>query len=208
MEDPERLDDALAEASEEAVLLIHSGVRVLAQAFDAMLQALALAPVDGLLPAARLNRENGSRIVPPLGGSAAFSLFEGVTFSGALLVRRESLAAAKEGRPYAVESPFMGLADFCVTRSERIWPYPEPAVELPGDRAIAVRSSLPARVAAYDDASSTERYYMLAAGYGAASQERSVAPRRALALAAVDLGLAPLIRIGSWCLRRLRRWTR
>jgi glycosyltransferase involved in cell wall biosynthesis len=207
-EDPGALDDELAKIGEEAVLMIHSGVRVLEPAFDAMLQSLAAAPVDGLLPAARLTDKSGSRVVPPLGGSPAFSLFEGVTFTGALLVRRQSLFAAKAGRPFAVDSPFMGLSDFCVAGNARIWPYPAPVVELPDDCVIAVRSSLPARVAAYDDASSTERYYMLAAGYGAVNQERLIAPRREVALAAVDLGLAPLIRIASWALRRLRRWIR
>jgi glycosyltransferase involved in cell wall biosynthesis len=206
-EDPERFARELAEIREDAVLMIHSGVRVVPGAFQSMLGALGT-HIDGLLPAGRVSGKRGSRIVPPLGGSASFSLFEGVTFTGALLVRRGVLAAARAGRPFAVESPFMGLADFCVARSERIWPYPEPVVDLPDDGPITVKSSLPARVAVYGGASPTERYYMLAAGYGAASEERNVAPRRELALAAVDLGMAPLIRIGSWGLRRFRRWMR
>jgi glycosyltransferase involved in cell wall biosynthesis len=208
-EDPEGFAGELAAIREDAVLLIHSGVRVVPHAFDAMVGALVASPiVDGLLPAAVVGRKRGSRIIPPLGGSASFSLFEGVTFTGALLVRRGVLEAAKAGRPFAVESPFMGLADFCVARSERIWPYPEPVVNLPDDGPITVRSSLPARIAVYDNASPTERYYMLAAGYGAATEGRSAPSKRELALAAVDLGFASLVRVGSWGLRRFKRWMR
>ena len=166
-----------------------------------MLEALQRAPVDGLLPAGRQVR---GAILPPLGGSAAFSLFEGVTFTGALLVRREVLFAAKQGRAYAIDAPFLGLADFCVACAERIWPYPEPVTELVTN--IDVKSSLPARIAAYGDASPIDRYYMLAAGYGAANHERPVSFRRELVLRALDGGFAPLIRAGAWGLRRLRRW--
>ena len=206
--DPEALDAELAAVVEDAVLLIHSGVTVVPDAFGAMLEALGSAGVDGLLPAGRITGEHGSSVVPPLGGSAAFSLFEGVTFTGALLVRRDALFAAKAGRAYAIDSPFMGLADFCVTRSERIWPYPEPVAERAASCRIDVKSSLPARVAAYGDASVIDRYYMLAAGYGAANHERPIAYNRELALALVNLGLTPLVRIGAWWMRRLRRWMR
>src|SRR5207244_9639695 len=113
----------------------------------------------------------------PLGGSAAFSLYEGVTFTGALLLRREALLAAKAGQPFAVESPFLGLADFCVARNARIWPYPEAVVERSGGTAIEARSALPARVAAYGQASPSDRYYMLAAGYGAANQQGRPGPK-------------------------------
>jgi hypothetical protein len=190
------------------VLLIHAGVTVVSDAFGAMVQALGLAPVDGLLPAGRVMAHHGSRVLPPLGVSAAFGLFEGVTFTGALLVRREVLRMAKAGRAFAVESPFMGLADFCVTRNERIWPYPEPVAEHDESCRIEVKSPLPARVAAYGDASATELYYMLAAGYGAATHALPVAYPRQLALATVNLGLTPLVRLGSWGFRRLRRWMR
>ncbi|MEA2338065.1 MAG: hypothetical protein QOE82_2072, partial [Thermoanaerobaculia bacterium] len=161
-----------------------------------------------LLPAGRIVEKNGSRIIPPLGGSAAFSLFEGVTFTGALLVRRDALLAAKQGRSFAVESAFMGLSDFCVANGGKIWPYPEPVVERAEEVRINVKNALPARVAAYDGASSNDRYYMLAAGYGAASHERPVGFKRELALAALDLGLTSVVRVGSWGLRRLRRWMR
>ena len=69
-----------------------------------------------------------------------------------------------------------------------------------------MKGSLPARVAAYGEASAVDRYYMLAMGYGAMNGDRPVAYKRELALAAVNMGLAPLVRVGSWMRRRLRRW--
>lgn len=205
-EDPDGLDAELAAVVEDAVLLIHSGVSVARDPFGAMLEALASMAVDGLVPAGRIVKDHGSSVVPPLGGSAAFSLLEGVTFTGALLVRREALFEAKAGRAFAVDSAFMGLADFCVTRCKRIWPYPEPLAERAESCRIEARSSLPARVAAYADASAVDRYYMLAAGYGAANREQPIGSTRKLALAAVDLGLTSFVRIASWGMRRLRRW--
>ncbi len=206
--DPDAFEAALAAVNEDAVLLIHSGVSVDRNAFGAMLESLGTAGVDGLIPAGGVTGERRSSVVPPLGGSAPFSLFQGVTFTGALLMRREALVAAKEGRALAIESPFMGLADACVTQSERIWPYPEIVTEYVESFRLMVKSSFPARVAAYDDVSPTDRYYMLAAGYGAANHERPVAYKRELALAAINLGLTPLVRIGAWAMRRLRRWLR
>ena len=71
-----------------------------------------------------------------------------------------------------------------------------------------MKSGLPGRVAAYADAASGDRYYMLATGYGAATHPGPAAYRRQIALRAVSLGLLPLVRLGSWGLRRLRRWKR
>jgi glycosyltransferase involved in cell wall biosynthesis len=207
--DLEIIESELATITEDAVLLIHSGVAVVPKAFEAMVAALESARLDGLLPAGRIvdpGSARGERIIPPLGGSAAFSLFEGVTFTGAMLIRRSALSAARAGRPLAMESPFMGLADLCVTHSDRIWPYPEPVVERTADGGFAVKGSLPARVAAYGESSRADRYYMLAMGYGSVNHDRPVAYHRELALAAVNMGLAPLVRIGSWLRRRLRRW--
>src|SRR6185295_16643369 len=155
-EDADALTHEMALTVEDAVLLIHAGVTVVPDAFAAMVQVLGSSSVDGLLPAGRVVAQDRSQVLPPLGGSAAFSLFEGVTFTGALLVRREALCRAKAGRAFAVESPFMGLADYCVTRNERIWPYPEPVTERAENCRIDVKSPLPARVAAYGDASATE----------------------------------------------------
>ena len=123
-----------------------------------------------------------------------------------MLVRSPALAAARAGRPLAMESPFLGLADLCVTHSDRIWPYPEPVVERAANCVFAVKGSLPARVAAYGESSAVDRYYMLAVGYGGVNGDRPVAYKRELALAAVNMGLAPLVRIASWMRRRLRRW--
>jgi ribosomal protein L12E/L44/L45/RPP1/RPP2 len=235
--DLEIIERELATIVEDAVLLIHCGVAVDPQAFDAMVLALESGNLDGLLPAGKLAQTGvsvphtstqasqlvpaprtnvaqtllsvpGGRTIPPLGGSAAFSLFEGVTFTGAMLMRRTALEKACAGRRLTMDSPFIGLADLCVTHSERIWPYPEVVVERAEENRFEIKGSLPARVEAYGDASAVDRYYMLAMGYGSVNHERPVAFKRELALAAVNMGLAPVVRIGSWMWRRFRKWVR
>lgn len=202
--DAESIQAELAAITEDIVLLIHSGVAVMPDAFANILEVLGSAPVDGLVPAARV----GSRVFPPLGGSVAVSLLDGVTSGGALFVRRETLHAAMEGRALAIDAPFLGLADFCVTRSERLWPYPEVVVERPESLAIEARSSLPSRIAAYAESPANDRYYMLAAGYDAGARRQPAARMRRLALAAIDSGFGFAVRAASWGRRRLRGWMR
>jgi glycosyltransferase involved in cell wall biosynthesis/predicted O-methyltransferase YrrM len=196
---------AILSLAGDDLLLVHSGITVLPEQLSTMLGALSGSTVDGLLPAARAYDERGgARVVVPLGGSPAFCLFEGVTFTGAMLVTRTAVAAALRTHPPASDSPFLGLADFCVTDGE-VWPFPEVVVEFPAGAAVRMRNALPARVGAYEEASAVDRYYMLAQGYGARSGDRSgAAGRRTLALALVDLGLAPGVRLASWTLRRAR----
>ncbi len=198
----------LAGIAQDAVLLIHSGVALLPEAFTPMLDALGRAHVDGLVPAGSITGNFGIRVVPPLGGSVAVSLLDGVTSGGALIVRREMFQRAIEGRALAIESPFLGLADFCVTRGERIWPYPEPVVERPQTVSIDVRSSLPARIAPYGETSANDRYYILAAGYDAAARHSPSGWGKTLAVAAVDSGFTFALRAARWALRRLRTWVR
>jgi glycosyltransferase involved in cell wall biosynthesis/predicted O-methyltransferase YrrM len=200
------IEKLLAEITEDAVLLIHSGVAILPDAFPAMLDALGRAPVDGLVPAGQITGNSGTRVVPPLGGSVPVSLLDGVTSGGALVVRRELLHRAMAGRALALEAPFLGLADFCVTRSDRLWPYPEPVVERPDSLAIPARSSLPARIAPYGETSANDRYYILAAGYEAGAQPSPRAWMRPLAYAAIGSGFGFAIRAASWGRRRLRKW--
>jgi glycosyltransferase involved in cell wall biosynthesis len=203
-EDTAAAAHAIVSLQGDDLLLVHSGVTVLAAPLGAMLGALAAAPIDGLLPAARFVDERAAqRVVAPLGGSPAFSLFEGVTFTGAMLVTQAAVTEAARAHPLASDSAFLGLADFCVADGE-VWPFPDVVVQLPPGGAVPATSALPARVAAYGEASAVDRYYMLAAGYGARSGEPSLARRREVALALIDLGLAPAVRIASWTLRRAR----
>jgi glycosyltransferase involved in cell wall biosynthesis len=199
VEDAEGLDEELR--AEDAVLLIHSGVAVIPSAFAAMRVALGSEGVDGLVPAALLS---STTVIPPLGGSPSFALYRGLTFTGGLLVRGEALLAAKWRRPYAAESAFLGLADFCVTRGIEVWPYPEPVFERASEE-LPELGALPIRLAAYDDASAVDRYYMLATGYGAATGVRSTGHRRRLAVAAANLGLGSLLRGAWWGLQRARK---
>lgn len=206
--DDERLTSTLAAIVEDAVLLIHSGVQVLPDAFTPMLDALGRARVEGLVPAGRVTGGSGTRIIPPLGGSVAVSLVDGVTAGGALIVKLELFRRAMEGRTLAIESPFLGAADFCVTRGERVWPYPEAVVERPQSCSIEPRSALPARVSPYGETSANDRYYILAAGYQAVSEQKRGGWMRPLASAAVDSGFTFAVRAASWGRRRLKKWMR
>jgi hypothetical protein len=105
-----------------------------------------------------------------------------------------------------VESPFVGAADFCVTSSDRIWPYPEPVVERPESSAISTRSSAPARISSYGKTSANDRYYILANGYEAAARPSHNGWMRRLAITAIDSGFTFAVRAGSWGRRRLQKW--
>ena len=101
----------------------------------------------------------------------------------------------------------MGLSDFCVTHSGRIVPYPEVVVKRNVTARIEPKSSAPARIAAYENVSQNDRYYMLAAGYGANGKRRR-STRRELAQIAVNAGFASAVRVAAAAFRRVRRWTR
>ena len=204
--EPAAVAKELAGVAQDAVLLIHSGVAVLPDAFPKMVDALARAGVDGLVPAGRTTGSFGTRIVPSLGGSVTLGLLDGVTAAGAVMVTRAMLRRAMDGRALATESPFLGLADLCVTRADRLWPYPEPVVERPESVTIASRSALPARIAPYGDTSANDRYYILAAGYDAATAHSATSRMRPLALAAIDNGFSFAVRAAFWGRRRLRKW--
>ncbi len=192
IDDPETLDRELAQVTDESVLMIHSGVTVRTDSFDRMHAALRRSDVDGLLPAAEVVSGRLRRIIPSLGGDPAFALFEGVTFTGGLLVRGHAVRRAMLGRALAPESAFMGLADFCVTRQSQLWPFPEPVFEFPEHFVAHCRSAVPARVKAYDECPTTDRYYMVAAGYGAAGPDQARGRRLQTALAMIDLALPVL----------------
>jgi glycosyltransferase involved in cell wall biosynthesis/predicted O-methyltransferase YrrM len=203
--DAEELEASIAAIREDAVLLIHSGASVISEAFPAMLDALGHANIDGLMPAARTTGAFGTRAIPPLGGSVPVSLLDGATSGGALLVRGSLLRRATEGRTLAADAPFLGLADFCITRGRHIWPYPTIAIDRPESWAIDASSAMPARVASYGDATANDRYYMLAAGYDAASRRRG-SWMRPLALAAADAGFGFAVRAASWGRRKMHQW--
>jgi glycosyltransferase involved in cell wall biosynthesis len=206
LEDAETLDEELANIQGDAALLIHSGVVVLPAPFGVMRNALGYQKIEGLTPGARVIAGAGaqSKILNPLGGSASFSLFHGLTFTGGLLIRGDALLNARWRRPFAVESAFLGLADFCAARSSEIWPWPDPVFDCPQDFQTRDQAALPARVAAYADTSFTDRYYMLSAGYGAATGVSSTGSKRRMALAIADLGLGSLLRSALWARRRAR----
>lgn len=190
-----QLDDEIAGLKDEAVLLVHSGISIRADKFAEMLLALSASDIDGLQPAAEVIGETDRKAVPPLGGDPSFALFEGPTFTGGLLVRGAALKRAMFGRDFVIESAFMGLADFCMTRGQEIWPYPELVFERSANWTLPTHRSLPARLKLFDESSPTDRYYMLAMGYGATHlHNRTLRPA---ALALVDAGLPRLVRVAS-----------
>jgi glycosyltransferase involved in cell wall biosynthesis len=204
IEDAAALENELAQHADEVILMIHSGISVRADAFAVMLHTLAGAGVDGFQPAAEVAGGPSPRVVPPLGGDPAFTLFEGATYTGGLLVRGEAFKRAKIGRNLTPDSVFMGLADFCVTRGIEIWPYPQPVFLRPEHWTAATAKPVPARLTAFDDCSATDRYYMLAAGYGAATDARTEGHTKQIALSLIDIGLVRVVMAASWTRRRLR----
>lgn len=205
-EETAALDEEIAKLTDEAVLMIHSGVRTRADEFAGLLSALEVAEADGLQPAAEVVGDRTRRTVVPLGGDPTFALFEGATFTGGLLVRGEAFKRARLWRELAVESAFMGLADFCVTRGVEVWPHPSRVFEWNEGWAVGNAKSLPARVKAFDECSPTDRYYMLACGYGTGGGGTAgqTSKRRLTALALIDLGLLPLVRLASGARRGAR----
>ena len=109
------------------------------------------------------------------------------------------LITASLAHPLVVESAFLGLADYLVTSGVEIWPWPEPAFEYPKGLQLAPRSATPARLAAYAGSSPAERYYMLSIGSSSPNTHK-----RELAMALIDLGLGPVVRLGAWGLRHAR----
>jgi hypothetical protein len=211
VEDSDAFDGEIAMLNGETVLMIHAGIRIRADTFAGILSALNSADIDGLQPAAEVIGGEMPRVVPPLGGDPSFTLFEGATFTGGLVVRSEALKRARLGRSFALDSAFMGLADFCVTRGIEIWPYPIPVLERPENWSMDSTRRIPARLIAFDDCSSMDRYYMLAVGFGAGPEEQAGRQRRLVALAMINVGLLRVVRYGSWIWRRARKirssWT-
>jgi glycosyltransferase involved in cell wall biosynthesis/predicted O-methyltransferase YrrM len=207
-EEAEALDEEIANLTDELILMIHSGIRIRPDSFASMLSSLEAAGIDGLQPAAEVTSGRTRKIVLPLGGDPSFTLFQGATFTGGLLVRAEAFRRARLWRDLAVESNFLGLADFCVTRGIEVWPYPQAVFERPEHWTMDAAKSLPARVMAFDDCSPVDRYYMLAAGYGArgdsAGTSEQAGRHRLTALKMIDLGLLPLVRFASWTRKRMR----
>lgn len=208
VEEPRALDEEVLKLEGEALLLIHAGIRVRADEFADMLSALDAAGIDGLQPAAEVVGGKTRKTVLPLGGDPSFTLFMGATFTGGLLISGEALARARAWRELVPEAHFMGLADFCVTRGIKVWPYPRPVFERTEDWATCAAGSLPVRVQAFDECAPADRYYMLATGYGTSGYVvgagGSPGGRAATALTLVDLGLLPLVRVASWARRRAR----
>lgn len=198
------VEEMLATLADDAVLLIHAGVTVRAEPLARMVTALRCEGVDGFLPAGEIPGKGSSCTVPSLGGSAPFGLIEGVTFTGGLLVRSEALLRAAKGRPLVVESPFLGLADLCVIHGA-IWPFPAAVFGHASRWKPSRPGASPARVAAYGDCPPADRYYIMANGVASLVRGSPSSGRRDVALALIDHGLGPIVRLLGWGLRKARK---
>jgi glycosyltransferase involved in cell wall biosynthesis/predicted O-methyltransferase YrrM len=196
--------EVLASLADDAVLLVHAGAAVQPEPLARMLMVLRAEGVEGFLPAAEVRIGDVYKILPHLGGSAPFALFEGATFTGGLLVRADVLLRAMRGRELALESPFFGLADFCLVRGE-LWPFPEPVFSFEDDWRIRFHDDHPARVAAYAECAERDRVYIMAAGYRASKIHPEPFGRHKFAMMLVDAGFGPVMRVGLWGLRLARR---
>jgi len=191
IEEKTALFDEIRDDSTEAVLLLRAGTEILGDAVAGLLQALRYPQLDGLVPAA-LDGDRGKHIVvPPLGGSPAFSFYEGVAITGGLLVKAESLYRVVRGNALAVEVEFLGLIDLAVVGGLDLWPYAEPVLWHPkGYEAPRPSPGVPERIAAYDRVSPTERYYITAIGYAwITMRDPPLGHRRALIMLLTKIGL-------------------
>ena len=171
-EDPGALLDELREDPTEAVLLLHSGVAVRGEAITDLLRALRHPEVDGLVPAALAGTGKDRAVVPPLGGSPAFSFYQGLGVTGGLVVKAERLSRAVRDGALAIESEFLGLADLALAGGLELWPYVEPVLWHPlGYETPRPGPGVPERIAAYDRVSPTERFYIAAMGYAAVTRQ-------------------------------------
>jgi glycosyltransferase involved in cell wall biosynthesis len=163
--------DEIGEDPTEAVLLLHSGVAVRREAVAGMLHALSRPEVDGLVPAALSGKGKERAVVPPLGGSPAFSFYQGLSITGGLVVKAERLSRVVRDGALAIESELFGLADLALSGGLELWPYVEPVLWYPpGYVTPSPGPGVPERIAAYDRASPTERYYIAAIGYAAVTR--------------------------------------
>jgi hypothetical protein len=102
------------------------------------------------------------------------------------------------GRPLALDAEFLGLADHAVAAGLELWPYAEPVLCHPqGYQRRLVGFGSPARIAAYDQVSPTERYYIAALGHAAVSQpdRRPTAFKREVGLRLAELRFGWLVTV-------------
>jgi glycosyltransferase involved in cell wall biosynthesis len=168
---PDLLVEALGSSATEAVLMLRAGLVLRPGAARRIVEALRAPGVDGLELASR----SPEAVIPPLGGSPSFCLFEGAAPGGGFAVKAERLAPLLAGRRLPPDAEHLGLADVAVAGGLEIWPYAEPLIDHPaGFVADGGRRTAPERVAAYAGASATERFYMAAIGLGGFAPDSGV----------------------------------
>ena len=202
-DDPLRLAREIAGSGAATLLLIHSGLALDGGQLRALLDALATPDVDALVPAIADDPGSRPRIIPPLGGSQSFCFYEGAVPGGMMLARADALLKVA-GTIVAPEADFFGMADGAVVGGLAIWPYAEVAATAaePPPRSPERRRS-PERVAGYDRATGTERFYIASIAQAAFEPEAAAMERlRRLRELLLRRGFGWTVRLGRTMLPR------
>ena len=195
-----------------AVLFLRTGAQVVGEALAEFLRALSLPAVDGLLPAAEIGSGPARLVAPALGGSVAFSFYEGAAHTGGMVVKADRLAGVVDAQALPLEAEFLGLTDLAIIKGLEIWPYAEPALrQAPGYGDDLKRRRTRGRIEAYGGAEANERFYIEAVGYGGLRQEVQAANfQRSLRNRLSRMGLGWSVRLGlkivpPWLVRAVMR---
>lgn len=155
---------AFAQAGAQAILALRSGGRLEAGAGDLLERALQ-SGADAVVPAAAL--EDGSMVLPLIGGSATETFLEGEYETGAAAIALERLHR-RFGRVFEEldrERLYFGLMDELLAAGATIWPLPEKLVRWEASRDFLLPLKGTARrTAAFARAPEHERYQMLGIG--------------------------------------------
>jgi glycosyltransferase involved in cell wall biosynthesis len=200
-----RVADVLEGVGDETVLFVHSGVRLRSGLLPRVIASLQGQEVEAVVPAALAEVRRARRLVVPLGGSPAFSLHHGITFTGGLLIRSAPLRRALNGRSLIRDAAFGGMPDVAVAHGVEILPWPEPLFEFVQPFHPNKPGRSPERVAIYNECSAIERFYMLAIGYSALNGGPAAGRLRALAAYLTALGFGSFVRRAVRVMKMMRR---
>jgi glycosyltransferase involved in cell wall biosynthesis len=190
------------------VLFLAGGATLLAQGLTLLTAVLSNDEVDGVIPSATCGDGANRQVVPALGGSIAFSYFEGVGFTGGATIKRDSLKVTAAHQRFAPQREFLGLLDLAVTGGLALWPLAEPAIDIThADKTKNSRMEEPALSRLYVAADPREACYIAAVGYGTYRGNTLLRWRRLLWMQLHSTKLFPLtIAAGRFAMGWWSRW--
>ncbi len=144
------LHAAITDASADWVFCLSAGAAILPDAVALLTRALASnAAGAGIMPSARRSAGTGTTLVPGVGGAQAWGYYEGFGYTGAAILSRNVVMELLASTDELPRASFAGLADLVVTSGRRLTPFPEIAIELGPDAALAPVSFDPTRDRAF-----------------------------------------------------------